>query len=128
MSLSPGTRLGRYEITAHIGSGRLGEVYRAQDTELDRVVAIKVLPEDAASDADWFASLEQKVRTLTSLSHPNIGDLHGLEEEDGVRFLVLEFVVGKMLADSLTVDLLSVTRAARPPGTTVPSATRPHGR
>ena len=111
MSLSPGTRLGRFEITASIGSGRLGEVYRAQDTELDRVVAIKVLPEDAALDAEWLVSLEQKVRTLTSLSHPNIGVLHGLEEEDGLRFLVLEFVVGKMLADSVKLDPLSVGRA-----------------
>lgn len=111
MSLSPGTRLGRFEITASIGSGRLGDVYRAQDTELDRVVAIRVLPEDAALDAEWLASLEQEVRTLTSLSHPNIGVLHGLEEEDGVRFLVLEFVVGKVLADSVKLDPLSVKRA-----------------
>ncbi|MCP5059618.1 MAG: serine/threonine protein kinase [bacterium] len=111
MSLSPGTRLGRFEITASIGSGRLGEVYRAQDTELDRVVAIRVLPEDAALDAEWLASLEQKVRTLTSLSHPNIGALHGLEEEDGLRFLVLEFVVGKLLADSVKLDPFSVKKA-----------------
>ncbi|MBW2692147.1 MAG: protein kinase [Deltaproteobacteria bacterium] len=111
MSLSPGTRLGRFEITAVIGSGRLGEVYRAQDTELDRVVAIKVLPEDTAVDAEWLVSLERKVRTLTSLSHPNIGVLHGLEEEDGVRFLVLEFVVGKLLVDSLKLDLLTVPKA-----------------
>ena len=96
MSLSPGTRLGRFEITASIGSGRLGEVYRAQDTELDRVVVIKVLPEDTAIDAEWLVSLEQKVRTLTSLEHPNIAALHGLEEQDGVRFLVLEFVVGDL--------------------------------
>jgi serine/threonine protein kinase len=111
MSLSPGTRLGRFEITTSIGSGRLGEVYRAQDTERDRVVAIKVLPEDAAIDTEWLDSLEQKVRTLTSLSHSNIGVLHGLEEEDGVRFLVLEFVVGKMLADSIKLDPLSVKKA-----------------
>ncbi len=111
MSLSPGTRLGRFEITTGMGSGRLGEVYRAQDTELDRVVAIKVLPEDAVLDAEWLISLEQKVRTLTSLSHPNVGVLYGLEEEDGLRFLVLEFVVGKMLADSVKVDPLSVGRA-----------------
>ena len=108
MSLSPGTRLGRFEITTGIGSGRLGEVYRAQDTELDRAVAIKVLPEDAALDAEWLISLEQKVRTLTSLSHPNVGVLYGLEEEDGLRFLVLEFVVGNTLADSVKLDLLSV--------------------
>ena len=111
MSLSPGTRLGQFEIIASIGSGRLGEVYRAQDTELDRVVAIKVLPEDAALDAEWLVSLEQEVRTLTSLSHPNIGVLQGLEEEDGLRFLVLEFVVGKMLADSVKLDTLSVSGA-----------------
>jgi len=111
MSLSPGTRLGRFEITASIGSGRLGEVYRAQDTELDRVVAIKVLPQGAALDAEWLVSLEQKVRALTSLSHPNIGALHGLEEEDGLRFLIFEFVAGKMLADSIKVDPLSVTKA-----------------
>ncbi len=111
MSLSPGTRLGHFEITAYIGSGRLGEVYRAQDTELDRAVAIKVLPEGAALDTGWLASLEQQVQTLASLSHPNIGALHSLEEEDGFRFLVVEFVVGKMLADSLNIDPLSVNGA-----------------
>ncbi|MCP3986932.1 MAG: serine/threonine protein kinase [bacterium] len=111
MSLSPGTRLGQYEITANIGSGRLGEVYRAQDTELDRAVAIKVLPEKAALDAGWLASLEQEVRTLASLSHPNIGALYGLEEEDGLRFLVLEFVVGKILGDSVRLDPLTVNGA-----------------
>ena len=111
MSLSPGARLGDFEIIARIGSGRLGEVFRARDTELDRDVAIKVLPEDSAIDAEWLVALEQKVQTLTSLSHPNIGALHGLEEEDGVRFLVFDFVVGKMLSDSLSVDPVPITRA-----------------
>ena len=94
MSLSPGARLGDFEIIASIGSGRLGEVFRARDTELDRDVAIKVLPEDAAIDAEWLVALEQKAQTLTSLSHPNIGALHGLEEEDGVQVVVLSGVAG----------------------------------
>jgi len=111
MSLSPGTCLGHFEIITRIGSGRLGEVYRAQDTALDRVVAIKILPEGAALDAEWLVSLEQKVRTLASLSHPNVGVLYSLEEEDGLRFLVLEFVVGMTLADSVKVDPLSIKRA-----------------
>jgi serine/threonine protein kinase len=111
MSLSPGTRLGHFEITAHIGSGRLGEVYRAQNIELDHVVAIRVLPEGAALDAEWLVSLEQKVRTVMSLSHPNVGLLHGLEKEGGLRFLVLEFVIGTTLADHVKVDPLSINRA-----------------
>ena len=76
MPLSPGDRLGPYEILAPLGAGGMGEVYRARDTRLGRDVAIKILPEDVAKDADRVARFEQEARTLAALSHPNILAVH----------------------------------------------------
>ncbi|MCZ6810964.1 MAG: protein kinase [Planctomycetota bacterium] len=80
MALTPGTRLGPYEITAQIGVGGMGEVYRATDTTLNRQVAVKVLPESLASDAERIARFEREAKTLASLNHPNIAAIYGLEE------------------------------------------------
>ncbi len=80
MALTPGTRLGPYEITAQIGVGGMGEVYRATDTTLNRQVAIKVLPESLASDAERIARFEREAKTLASLNHTNIAAIYGLEE------------------------------------------------
>ena len=77
MSFGPGTRLGPYEITAQIGVGGMGEVYRARDTKLQRDVAIKVLPEALAHNRDRLARFEREARTLASLNHPNIAQIHG---------------------------------------------------
>ena len=79
MSLTPGTRLGPYEVTAQIGAGGMGEVYRARDTKLDRDVAIKILPEAFASDPDRLARFEREAKMLASLNHPNIAHIYGLE-------------------------------------------------
>ena len=78
MSLSPGTRLGVYDVTAQIGQGGMGEVYRARDTKLNRDVALKVLPDAFASDPDRLARFQREAQVLASLSHPNIAQIHGL--------------------------------------------------
>lgn len=91
MTLSTGTRLGPYEILAPIGAGGMGEVYRARDTKLGREVAIKVLLEAFAGDEERLARFQREAHLLASLNHPNIATLHGLEESNGVEFLVMEF-------------------------------------
>ena len=80
MSLTPGTRLGVYQITAPLGEGGMGQVWRARDTKLDRDVAIKVLPEAFAHDADRLARFTREAKTLASLNHPHIAAIYGLEE------------------------------------------------
>src|SRR5881397_2062010 len=101
MALSPGTRLGAYEIVSLLGAGGMGEVYRAKDTELDRDVAIKVLPELFVSDPERVARFQREAKTLAALNHPHIGGIYGLEDADGVRALVLELVEGPTLADRI---------------------------
>ena len=101
VSLTPGTRLGPYEMTAQIGVGGMGEVYRAHDTKLGRDVAIKILPSHFTSDPDRLARFEREARVLASLNHPHIGAIYGLEDADGVRALVLELVQGETLADRI---------------------------
>ena len=101
MPLEPGTTLGSYQVTAKIGEGGMGEVYQARDTRLDRNVALKVLPEAFTADPDRLARFEREAKVLASLNHPNIGTIHGLEESDGVKALVLELVEGPTLADRI---------------------------
>ena len=101
MALSAGTRLGPYEIVAPLGAGGMGEVYRARDRKLNRDVALKVLPEPFALDADRLARFKREAQVLASLNHPNIGGIYGLEETDGVKALVLELVEGPTLADRI---------------------------
>ncbi|HEV3214326.1 MAG TPA: protein kinase [Vicinamibacterales bacterium] len=101
MTLSAGTRLGPYEIQSALGAGGMGEVYRARDTKLSRDVALKVLPELFATDPDRLARFQREAQVLASLHHPNIAIIHGLEESNGIRALVLELVEGPTLADRL---------------------------
>ena len=101
MALSPGTRLGPYEVTAQIGVGGMGEVYRATDTNLKRPVAIKVLPVSVAADPERLARFQREAEVLASLNHPNIAQIHGLEKSDGVTALVMELVEGPTLADRI---------------------------
>ena len=98
MPLNPGVRVGPYEVVSPLGAGGMGEVYRARDTRLNRDVARKVLPELFAFDSDRLARFHREAQVLASLSHPNIAAIHGLEDSDGVRALVLEFVGGETLA------------------------------
>ena len=101
MPLSAGTRLGPYGIVALIGAGGMGEVYRARDTKLNRDVAIKVLPDRFASDPERLARFTREAQTLAALNHPNIAHIHGLEESEGVRALIMELVDGEDLAQRL---------------------------
>src|SRR5215470_15166696 len=93
-----GTKLAHYEITAHLGSGGMGDVYQASDTKLNREVAIKVLPEILAHDAGRMARFEREAKVLASLNHPNIAHIYGVED----RALVMELAEGPTLADRLT--------------------------
>ncbi len=106
-----GESLGPYKIIEQLGAGGMGEVYRARDTKLDRDVAIKVLPEDFATDPDRLARFEREAKLLASLNHANIGAIHGLEESDGVRFLVLELIEGETLEQRLMKGALPVPEA-----------------
>ena len=99
MSLASGVKVGPYEIQGAIGSGGMGEVYRARDTKLGRDVALKVLPDAFLRDSDRLARFQREAQVLASLNHSNIGGIYGLEETDGVRALVLEFVDGPTLGD-----------------------------
>jgi serine/threonine protein kinase len=96
-----GRRLGPYRITASLGRGAMGEVYRALDTELEREVAIKVLPPHVVDDAERLARFEREAKLLASLSHPNIAVVHGLLDDDGVRALAMELIDGENLENRL---------------------------
>ena len=111
MALAPGTRLGVYEIVALIGEGGMGLVYRARDTKLNRDVALKVLPDLFASDADRLARFTREAQTLASLNHPNIAHIHGLEESGGVRALVMELVEGDDLSERISRGAIPVEEA-----------------
>ena len=89
MPLEVGSRLSHYDVTALIGEGGMGQVYQATDTKLNRQVALKILPEAFATDPERLARFQREAEVLASLNHPNIAAIHGLEEADGVRALVL---------------------------------------
>jgi serine/threonine protein kinase len=97
-----GTRLGTLEITALIGRGGMGEVYRARDVKLKREVAVKILPEEFSLDPDRIARFQREAEVLASLNHPNIGAIYDLQEAGGTRFLMLELVEGETLADRIS--------------------------
>src|SRR4029077_1395201 len=97
----PGTRLGVYEVTALIGEGGMGQVYRATDTRLKRQVAIKILPPSLATDSDRLTRFQREAEVLASLNHPNIAAIYGFEHEGTVHALVLELVEGRTLAERL---------------------------
>ena len=101
MALEIGSRLGHYDVTALIGEGGMGQVYQATDTKLKRQVALKILPEAFSADPERLARFQREAEVLASLNHPNIATIHGLEEADGVRALVLELVEGPTLADRI---------------------------
>ena len=96
-----GRTLGHYEILEPLGAGGMGEVYRARDTKLERDVAVKMLPEDFAADQNRLGRFEREAKLLASLNHANIATIHGLEESDGVRFIVMELVEGETLAERI---------------------------
>src|SRR5262245_21707668 len=101
MALTTGSRVGRYEILAPRGGGGMGEVYRARDSQLNRDVAIKVLPELVARDPERLARFEREAQLLASLNHPHIAAIYGLEDSNDTRALVLELVEGPTLAERI---------------------------
>src|SRR5262245_41242413 len=111
MTLAVGTRLGAYEILSALGADGMGEMYRARDTKLDRDVALKVLPESFVHDPDRLARFQREAKVLASLNHPNIAHIHGLEESNGVRALVMELVEGEDLAQRLTRGAIPIGEA-----------------
>ena len=96
MPLAQGTKIGACDVTGHLGTGGMGEVYRARDTTLDRDVALKVLPDAFTADPDRRARFEREAKVLASLNHPNIAQIHGIEDAGGSRALVLELVEGRL--------------------------------
>src|SRR5438045_2157754 len=105
MPISIGSVLGSHDITALLGKGGMGEVYRARDLRLKREVAIKILPEEFSRDADRIARFQREAEVLASLNYPNIAAIHSLEEVEGTRFLVMELVEVRLS--------LSASRAVR---------------
>ena len=113
MRLSPGTRLGPYEVIAPLGAGGMGEVYRARDTRLGRDVAIKVLPEHLSANPDIHARFEREAKTVSSLNHPHICALYDVGTEDGVPFLVMELIEGETLAQRIERGPLPIPEVLR---------------
>ena len=111
MALTPGTRLGPYEVSTPIGAGGMGEVYAATDVNLARQVAIKVLPDAVAADADRLARFDREARTLASLNHPNIALIYGIERAGGTTALVMELVEGLTLADRIAEGAIPIDEA-----------------
>src|SRR5262245_6073925 len=99
--IAKGSSVGPYEVLGSLGSGGMGEVYRARDTKLNRDVAIKLLPVDVAADSERLARFRGEAQVLASLNHPNIGAIYGFEDSGPVQALVLELVEGPTLADRI---------------------------
>src|SRR6516165_4700635 len=111
MPLTIGSQLGSHEITALLGKGGMGEVYRARDLKLKREVAIKILPDEFSRDADRVSRFQREAEVLASLNHPNIAAIYDLEEASGSRYLVLELVEGETLADRIARGPIPVEEA-----------------
>src|SRR6266436_8609593 len=99
--LSPGTKLGRYEIHSQIGAGGMGEVYLAQDTTLDRRVALKILPADLAANQDRMRRFVQEAKAAAALNHPSIAHIYEIGESDGTNFIAMEYIDGETLREKI---------------------------
>ena len=108
-----GSNVSHYKVTSKLGEGGMGEVWRAEDTKLGREVALKMLPDAFAQDEERLARFEREARVLASLSHPNIAGIHGIEEVDGHRFLVMELVEGETLAEHIKRGPMPIEEAVR---------------
>src|SRR5262245_33578103 len=111
MPLGPGVRLGPYEIQSALGAGGMGEVYKAKDTRLDRIVAVKVLPSHVSDDPALRERFEREARTIAALNHAHICTLHDVGHQDGTDFLVMEYLDGETLAQRLTKGALPLDQA-----------------
>jgi serine/threonine protein kinase/Tol biopolymer transport system component len=126
--LTPGVRLGVFEITGTLGAGGMGEVYRARDTRLGRDVAVKLLPSVLADDPDRRARLERESRLLAALNHPHIAAIHSVEEIDGRLALILELVEGPTLADRLATGPIPIAEALQIAGQLAEALEAAHGK
>ncbi|HEV2905059.1 MAG TPA: protein kinase, partial [Pyrinomonadaceae bacterium] len=97
MSLEVGRKLGRYEIRSKIGAGGMGDVYLAHDTELDRTVAVKILPDDVAEDEQRLQRFTQEARAVSALNHPHILTIYEIGSSENIRFIATEFIEGETL-------------------------------
>src|ERR1700687_1047488 len=113
MARTPGSKLGPYEIQSPLGAGGMGEVYRARDTRLDRTVAIKILPAHLSDDPEAKQRFDREARTISSLNHPNICTLHDVGHQDGIDYLVMEYLEGETLADRLRKGPLPVEQVLK---------------
>ena len=113
MNLATGTKLGPYELVSPVGAGGMGEVYRARDTRLDRTVAIKVLPAHLSSNPELRQRFEREARAVSSLQHPHICTLHDIGQQDGIDYLVMEFLEGQTLADRLAKGAMPIDQVLR---------------
>ena len=113
MSLEPGTTFGSYEVTAKIGEGGMGAVWRAFDTSLERVVAIKVLPSDRADEADWRRRFGREAKAAAALNHPNICTVYEVGEHDGQPFIAMEYIAGRALNELIGPSGLPVEQVVR---------------
>src|SRR5499426_2686374 len=111
MALTPGARVGPYQVIALVGEGGMGKVWRAHHMGLNRDDALKVLPDAFASDPDRLARFRREAQVLASLNHPNIAHVYGLEQADGVQALVMELVEGETLADRIARGPIPVDEA-----------------
>ena len=111
MALTSGSRLGHSDVTGLLGEGGMGQVWQATDTQLNRQVALKILPDAFADDPDRLARFQREAQVLASLNHPGIAQIHGIEEADGTRALVLELVEGSTLADRIKQGPIPVDEA-----------------
>src|SRR6266513_586641 len=108
-----GLRLGPYEILSPVGAGGMGEVYKARDTRLDRTVAIKVLPPHSSSSPDVRQRFEREAKTISQLSHPHICALYDVGNQDGIEYLVMEYLEGETLAERLVRGPLPLDQTLR---------------
>src|SRR5213076_1611671 len=99
MSIAAGTKLGRYEIRSKLGEGGMGEVYLAQDTKLDRKVALKILPADLAANRDRMERFVREAKSAAALNHPNIAHIYEIGKSDGVNFMAMEFIDGQTFGE-----------------------------
>src|SRR5436190_23845315 len=113
MTLDAGTKLGRYEIRSKIGEGGMGEVYLAQDTKLDRKVALKILPAELAANRDRMERFVREAKSAAALNHPNIATIHEIGESDGVNFIAMEFIDGATLRDKIRQEQTDLRKLLR---------------
>ena len=128
VSVTPGTRLGPYEILAPLGAGGMGEVYRARDTRLGRDVAVKVLPAQLAADADALARFEREAKAVAALSHPNILAIYDFGTADGIAYVVTELLEGETLRERLQAGRAPDAQGRRVRDRRSPTASPPRTR